>query len=163
MLVSDPDPDNPYASSDASDYEPQDIEDHFVQLTSTDSTAEASALAARLREAGIIALANAVPYYGRGDTGPSGIGAGLIKEYHTCVMVFAADEQRAIELFHAEFSDEGSVSNEVIEQEMRDAAEDPDAATAWYYNQKSGITDRAVIRWAFAAGLTILIIWWLLN
>ena len=78
----------PYPSNDASDYDPDDIEQHFVELIETSSASEASALAARLRCAGIIALANAEPYQ---DQSRTGVGHG----YRTFVMVFESELDRA--------------------------------------------------------------------
>lgn len=98
------DPDNPYSSSDAADYGADDIKQHFVELAETGSASEASALAAKLRRAGIIALANAQQYpRQRGARGS------LRQHMRTFVMVFAADLDREIDLLNDELGKEGEV------------------------------------------------------
>ncbi|MFT4843585.1 MAG: hypothetical protein ACJA0V_004709 [Planctomycetota bacterium] len=125
------DPDNPYSSSDAADYGADDIKQHFVELAETGSASEASALAAKLRRAGIIALANAQQY-------PRQRGArGTLRQHmRTFVMVFAADLDRAIEVLNDELGEEGEVLSGDIALAMQEAQDNPDAAMAWYYQEK---------------------------
>ncbi|MFT4515735.1 MAG: hypothetical protein ACI89X_004601 [Planctomycetota bacterium] len=125
------DPGYRYPSSDAADYGADDIEQHFVELTETGSASEASALAAKLRRAGIIALANARPYpLARGSRGR------IRQDMRTFVMVFASELDRAAEILDDELGEEGEVPIADIKQEMQDAQDDPDSAMAWYYQDK---------------------------
>tara|TARA_R110002072_G_scaffold241027_1_gene399528 strand:+ start:78594 stop:79070 length:477 start_codon:yes stop_codon:yes gene_type:complete len=129
-----------YSSSDAADYGAEDIKQHFVELLETEFASEASALAAKLRRAGIIALANAEPY-------PKTPGArgNLRQDYRTFVMVFASDLDLALELLNTELGEEGDVPFDDIAQDMHEALQDPESATAWYYEgrDKGRDQDRA--------------------
>jgi hypothetical protein len=88
-------------------------------------------LAAKLRRAGIIALANAQQFpRQRGARGS------LRQNMRTFVMVFAADLDRAIEVLNDELGDEGEVLIGDIALAMQEAQDNPDAAMAWYYQEK---------------------------
>lgn len=122
------DPDIRYSSSDAADYGAGDIEQHFLELTETGTASEASALAAKLRRVGIIALANAEQYpSARGRRGF------LRQDMRTFVMVFASDLDRAVDVLNEELGEEGEIPIADIALEMQEAQENPDSAMAWYY------------------------------
>lgn len=143
-----------YPSSDASDYDPDDIEQHFVELTETSSASEASALAARLRRAGIIALANAEPYLYHGSR--HGLGQG----FRTFVMVFEAELERAIEVVNAEIPDEGEASLSAIADDFEQAEQDPESAMSWFHEEEAKNRSKER-RWLFGGAIVlgVIVIW----
>jgi hypothetical protein len=152
-------PDDRYLSSDAADYGPEDIKQHFAELAQTGTASEASALAAKLRRAGIIALANAEPY-------PQARGARGFRrqDLRTFVMVFASELDRAIEVLNAELGEEGEVPLAEIAQEIQQAQENPDSAMAWYY-QDNESKQRLGPNWLLLGllGLIAAVVWYAVS
>jgi hypothetical protein len=99
---------------------PSRFEDHMVTLTYTSSAREAKQLAARLREQGIVALANAEPSRARRDR------YGRLHEtvYHPLVAVVSPDLERARAILAAEHPPEGEATLEEIEADLLRPDED---------------------------------------
>lgn len=101
---------------------PNDFAAHMVQLVPTDSAHEAQEFADYLRARGIAAIAKAteVPE-------PPGL-RGRAPTYRSCVMVLAADKQRARAALDEQFEPEGGATDDEIEAELRAAREREESA-----------------------------------
>jgi hypothetical protein len=91
-----------------------DVEQHLVELTTTASVGEANELAARLRRAGIVALANAAPL----PREHGWRGSASEQRYRAYVAVLAAEADRARELLYAEHRAEGDATPDEIAAEL---------------------------------------------
>ncbi len=107
----------------------EEMEEQLVELLQTASASEAERLAAGLRQRGIIAVANA-------EAMPLAKGRrGMQQPFRTFVLVHETDLDAATAAIDEVMGTEGEVPDEQIRAEMIAAEEDPDAATAWYYEK----------------------------
>ncbi len=121
---------------------PTDFAAHMVELVPTQSAYEAQQLADHLRARGIAAIAKATEVPRAADL------RGRAPAYHTCVMVLAADEQRARAALDEQFEPEGAATAAEIEAELkaareREEQEEFDAEQDWgepreHWNQRAG-------------------------
>jgi hypothetical protein len=131
-----------------------DVREHLVELTATGSVAEADLLAARLRRAGVVALANAGPV--DGSVG-SGFGARVV--------VLASDRERAKALLTGEQVAEGHVPAAEIEAELYDPARleqlerELDERPVWWRHRL--VHGERATMWAIRVGLCTVIAGWL--
>lgn len=128
----------------------EEMEEQLVELLQTASASEAERLAAGLRQRGIIAVANA-------EAMPLAKGRrGMQQPFRTFVLVHETDLDAATAAIDEVMGTEGEVPDEQIRAEMIAAEEDPDAATAWYY-EKSPLKQKPTILASFwfvlAAGI----------
>lgn len=121
----------------------EEMEEQLVELLQTSSADEARLLAARLLERGILAVANAEPTRDRAASR-----RGMSYGYRTFVLVHENDLEAAHAILDELLGAEGDVPQELIEQEMAAAEDDPEAAKAWFYEEqrKEQKAQRALFR-----------------
>lgn len=105
----------------------EEMEQQLVELLETASASEAERLAAGLRQRGIIAVANAeaLPL--------TKARRGWQQPFRTFVLVHETDVDAASTVLDEILGAEGNIPDEQIRQEMLAAEQDPEAATAWFY------------------------------
>ncbi len=136
---------------------PTQVERHLVELTATGTAAEAERLAARLRERGIVALANAAP----AATPPPGGGG-----FRSCVEVIATDLERARAMLEAEQTPEGDAPRHEVES-LLDGEHGVDATVghttaepgAWFGHRL--VRGEAATLWAVRLGLFAVVVGWI--
>lgn len=154
------DPEQDPASQEPPEEQPtfrEAAEKQFVTLIELSSPSEATSLATRLQQQGIIALAK-VEEEGVAE----GTGSGWRHRFYiSSVVVHETDFERAKAAVGELLGSEGAADDEQIQQEMSAAEHDPKDALHWYHAdaKREALRNAAVQRLGLAAFALFLVGW----